>query len=278
MSEDLEAKLYVARDQLRRLVAAWDFAWSINLDIGPRVDNDPRISGSRNDDHHVGLLTIDAETDDVQLTELADSYYASVGQMQDAVVAASELSWVDDNVAQTSVLPRGQTHVSLAAGHRMAREVNYALIGAQWRLHRDCVHFPATEDKPARTQHHHLEAFTEDDAGFLEELCDKVTDALNCMPGDLHHQTSRTLHPTTKRCEGAPGRKTCNVQVPWGTLRCAKCVTTVEVIVLSEPRLRGEPCTNPWSRPECTGTVEVPKHGRCRSCDQAIRDWLRRTG
>lgn len=258
--------LSATKRHLEQLYASWAAAWALHLDMGPGAQRyEPHRSASGGTTRPIPVR-LDPDTGDVTTSPLAADYAASVRQLRHAVVAASELSWIPDDVAQAAVLPDRErisedrrTHVPFGAGQRMVREVRLALEGAQWRDQRGVLTF-------ADTVH-------------LAILAEQVYAALCCMPDELVVAPSRPVRPTLKRCLGGPGRSTCSTEVPWARVPgyCNVCGPRVLALVEEYPGHRGDPCRNPFDRGTCRGEVAVPKYSLCKTCDDFRRNVLRQT-
>jgi hypothetical protein len=282
---DLDAALVAARHDLARLVEAWQVAVNtMALGYGPDgIDYQPRTPPARDDDGPDQV-----PNGDITPSHLSVQHAKSVRQLRHAVLAASELSWIPDDVAQVSVLPDGErldqhrtTPVPHRCGMAMVREIRVALAGAQWRLAGPYWRYHGIIGVwgPQR-QRIVPPPLDFADTVHLRAIATHVGTALDKMPRELwmpvpagHDQT-----PDLKRCTGGPGRKHCPNYVPWSAgEQCETCTSRTDDLTAEYDSHRGEPCRNPWDRPQCRGQVAVPKRALCKSCDQFRRNALRQT-
>jgi hypothetical protein len=216
MSDDLAAQLTLAHRRLRQMRDAWSMAWDLHLDYGPHgMDYTPRIRASAGLSRPLPIpLTPDGHP---APTALSRAYNASVRQLRHAVVAASELSWIPDDVAQAAVLPDREriaddrrTHITLAAGQKMAREVRLAIEGARWRLPLDVA-----------------------DSVHALTLCEQVRASLDCMPDELVHDARGR-----RVCAGSPLAPPCTNVIPRTHNRCPTCRQRVSRAKQADPDQR----------------------------------------
>lgn len=213
MTTDLSAKLTITRSDLRKLWAAWDACWVVNLDYGPSGQGfEPRVSGTTyrdeldpDDPEDDGggpqrplPVRLDRRTGNVRQSDLSSDYVASVRQLAAAMVAVDLFSWNGPQSRTEGVLPVRQSHYPLSLARSVARDVNYGLIAAEWRHTRNGLDVA--------------------DIVHAQVACEQVTAALLCLPDDM------TGKAHGKRvCSGAPLRPPCTNLIPDTHTRCSTC-------------------------------------------------------
>lgn len=234
---DLQATVSTARSNLRTIWSAHAEAIRINLDYGPGAWKADGMPHHRNPPAEGSILHYRGQ--DVTKTDLSAAYDASVRQLAEALVPASEISWIDDGVSQGSVLPRNQSHIPLSTAQSIGRLVNYSLITTQEVL---------AEAADSLT----LEV-READAMYIEQVCEQVLASLLCLPDDLVTERPRSTkvdHPSHKRCAN------CKRWVPWGVNRCTPC----------QEHIVGQLHADRDQR------QHAPVLARCVDCAQAVQD------
>lgn len=193
---DLQATVDTARENLRKIWQAFNDAHAINLDYGPGAWTADGMPHHRNPPAEGSILHYRGQ--DVTKTDLSAAYDASVRQLAEALVPASELSWVDDGYAQGSVLPHNQSHIPLSQAQNINRLVTAALHATNLMLNID--------PNPSAT-----------DTRYVNDICEHITGALICLPDDM------TIDPVDRKlCIGVPGFL-CNRAVPGSHKRCGAC-------------------------------------------------------
>lgn len=271
--------LRIAGRQLTTLVQTWRTAWNVmSLGYGPSgLDYTPRRRASFGTARPIPASLAPG----IPASDLSTAHTTSVRLLAAGVVAASELSWVDDNVAQVSVLPRAMSHVPHRAAMDMAKEVDLALIGARWRLAGPHWQYPVirTPDGPQRQwvmrRWISPPPLPTADEPFLRTICESIDKSLSAMPEDLHVEpATRLVQPTHRECPGYVFH-TCGRTIAWTAKRCDRCQTAADRIRQLSHGDHDGTCRNPWGRDKCKSTVTNQKLGLCSSCDQYRRDGRR---